>query len=699
MRLKNLNDFSHYGIRPRLMFVTMVIVLAATLAIGSAVIWNYSRLAKEDLVSRMQIEADIISENIALSVLFEDLPTTTEILATFRADPTVMNVKVFNRAGELFSQYTNENVEGRNNLSAVELTTDIVFQGEVVGKLKLVVSGLEITQQNFAIVIFLITVSLIVLMTAISIAHPMIKNALSPLISLHDTSQKIAETGDYSLRTTVNSSDEIGRLSKTFNQMLNHIEHRDDMLEKQVRQRTNELEKLAEEFRYRAFHDNLTGLPNRALMDERFAHSVEHTVRCGNKFACLLLDLDDFKAINDTKGHEFGDQLLIEVAFRLKSTVRSEDLVCRIGGDEFLVLLNDLNSLDHAESIARKVLAKLGRDFVINNERIKTGVSIGGAVFPDHGNNASDIKRHADVAMYRAKAAGKNQICIFTKGMKEDVKFRLLIISELKPALKKGDLEIYVQPKINSIEKIVVGCEALVRWNHPKEGFVTPDKFVPFAEEAGLIAEIDYFVIRECCKKQKQWTALFNSPIPIAFNLSGRHFHDFKIVDVLQQAIEEYEIDPSLLEAEITEAVLIEDPTKAKKIVHAVKSLGVCISLDDFGTGYSSLNYLRTLPIDTVKLDRSFVSNIVESVQDRRLTRGIVSLANGLNLRLVAEGVENEKQMNTLIELGCYVMQGYYFLKPVSTNEFLQWFLKAYALRQLDPGIFTFKAEPGQLLQ
>lgn len=674
---------SRFGLRFRLVLVTLGVVVLATIAIGAAVTWNYSSLARQDLETRIAIEADIIAQNVAISILFDDAETAQETIATFRADASVGSARLYNRQGALFSEYSNPEAH-QSGSGMVEISTDILYQDEHIGRLDIVASSDEIRQQNIAILVFLISVSLLVLVAAVSVAHTLITSALSPLFNLHDTSQKIAETGDYSLRSSVNTSDELGRLSRTFNQMLNQIEHRDDMLEKQVRQRTNELEKLADEFRYRAFHDNLTGLPNRALMDERFEHSVEHTLRCNNRFACLLLDLDDFKTINDTKGHEFGDDLLIEVASRLKACVRAEDLVCRIGGDEFLILLNDLKDVSDIEVIAKKILTRISREFVIKNERFKIAISIGGAVFPDHGQTSSEIKRHADVAMYRAKAAGKNQYCIFAEGMQTDVKYRLLIKSELKPALQRGDFEIYVQPKMNLLERSIAGCEALVRWRHPTEGFLTPDKFIPFAEEAGLIAEIDYFVIREACKKQKEWTAIFTTPIPIAFNLSGRHFRDFKIVDVLQTAIEEFHIDPSLLEAEITEAVLIEDPGKAQKIVHAVKSLGVCISLDDFGTGYSSLNYLRTLPIDTVKLDRSFVCNLDENVQDRRLTRGIVSLAQGLNLRLVAEGVENEKQKQALLDLGCYLMQGYYFLPPVSTDKFLHWYLKGYALNQLD---------------
>ena len=678
--MKMLFDSSRYKLRTRILISTLSVVLLSALVIGASVLWNYSQLTRHDLESRVAIEAKIISGNVAASVLFNDNATALEILSTFSADPAVLKAELQTLDNEVFAEYTSEKLSQEMN-NAFVLQTDILFENNSLGTLSLTVSRKELKDQNISIIIFLTIVLLAVVFIAFLLSTPLIKSVLNPLLNLHKTSQEIAQTRNYSLRAQVKSTDEVGRLSEMFNRMVEQIEHRDDMLEKQVGQRTNELEKLAEEFRFRAFHDSLTGLPNRALLNERFEHSVDHTVGCKNRFACLLLDLDDFKAINDTKGHEFGDELLIEVASRLKTTIRAEDFVCRIGGDEFIILLNDLVELHDVDMVAKKILAQLNRAFVIKGEQVRTAVSIGGAVFPDHGCDSSAIKRHADVAMYRAKDAGKNQFCLFSEGMQDDVKYRMMILSDMRPALDSGQFEVYVQPKMNPFEQDIVGCEALIRWNHPKEGFLTPNKFIPYAEEIGLISEIDYFVIRDCCKKISEWNMIFTQPIPIACNLSGRHFHDFKIVDVLQNALTEFRVNPSQLEVEITEAVLIEDPKKAQKIVHAIKSLGIGVSLDDFGTGYSSLNYLRTLPIDTVKLDRSFVSNIDTNVQDKRLTRGIVSLAKGLNLKLVAEGVETEVQMQTLMELGCHTMQGYYFLPPVPAAEFLHWYLKNHALR------------------
>ncbi|WP_075187820.1 putative bifunctional diguanylate cyclase/phosphodiesterase [Teredinibacter haidensis] len=665
--------------RSRILWLVLTVVLASGIVSAAAVLWNYDRVGREVLLSRVTMASDIISQNVAASVLFDDRVTANEILATYSADRSLLLAVLVTNKGDELARYTSK-IYNEEKQNAYHIRKNVVFEGEIIGQLGLVISKDEVYEHNVDNGIFVLLLLGVVFIVAYGITVPLIRSILVPLLNLHQLSEKIAKTRDYSLRVEIQSEDEVGRLSKMFNQMVEQIEHRDSMLEKQVGHRTNELEKLAEEFRFRAFHDSLTGLPNRALLNERFAHSIEHASRTNTRFACLLLDLDDFKAINDTKGHEFGDELLIEVANRLKAVIRSEDLVCRLGGDEFVLVLNDLQDVQEVEIIARKILAQINREFKVKTERVTTAASMGGAVFPDHGENLSTIKRHADVAMYRAKDEGKNRFCLFSEGMEEDVKYRLMILNDLRPAIEEKQLEIYLQPKIDPVAGRVSGCEALVRWNHPEEGFLTPDKFVPYAEDVGMIAEIDYFVIRECCELIVKWSKIITQPIPIAFNLSGRHFHNYKIVEVLEDAINQYHLDPSMLEAEITEAVLIQDPDKAQKIVHAIKSLGLGISLDDFGTGYSSLNYLRTLPIDTVKLDRSFVANIDSNPQDRRLTRGIVSLAQGLNLKLVAEGVENEMQVRALLELGCVTMQGYHFLPPASNRDFLQWYIKNYSL-------------------
>jgi len=672
-------NFITSDFKSRIVILTLTVVLMSGVVSGAAILWNVNEVAESALQSRLNIESEIIISNIATSVLFDDAVTATEIISTFKADPSVLMVTLETENNKIFASYKNASAPEAATDNVLTLIKNIYFENEVIGILNLSASKTEIREQNVSSAIFVVAVLFVLFVIAAILVESVVRSLLAPLFDLHDVSERIAKTRDYTLRASVLSNDEVGQLSHMFNLMVEQIEQRDFTLEKKVRQRTIELEKLAEEFRYRAFHDNLTGLPNRALLNEFFEHSIEHARRNKNSFACLLLDLDNFKTINDTKGHEYGDELLIEVAERLKSIVRAEDIVCRLGGDEFVVLLENLTDSAVVYDIAEKILCQLNSEFVIKNERIRTGASIGGAVYPDHGDNSSRLKRHADVAMYRAKEQGKNRFCLFSEGMQEVVKNRLMIQNDLRPGIDARQFEAFLQPKVNPQLGKIVGCEALVRWNHPTLGFLTPNRFVPFAEEVGMIEEIDYFVVNECCRLQIYWRQVFKTPIPISFNLSGRHFHDLKIVEVLKSSIDGHGVDPSMLEVEITEAVLIQDPEKARKIVYAIRDLGLGISLDDFGTGYSSLNYLRTLPIDTVKLDRSFVSNITTDTQDRKLTRGIVSLAKGLDLKLIAEGVETESQMRTLQELGCSTMQGYYFSRPVSNQDFMHWCFKQRA--------------------
>lgn len=660
-------------IKPKILVSTLGIVFITTLVIDLAIFAMQHHSAKSNLNVRLDIESNIISQNISASVLFDDEKTTNEIISSFKSDPAVLKVEVRGLDDTVFSEHVTADgyFVGRADLT---IKKPIIFSGDQIGELVVYVSSKELSSGISRTVLFSLTTLVIALGVAFLLSLAMQGMIFESILALHNTSQQVAKTRDYSLRADIFSNDEIGRLAQTFNSMLEQVEQRDVMLEKQVSHRTLELEKLAEEFRFRAFHDNLTGLPNRALLNERFELSIEHARRCGNKFVCLLLDLDDFKTINDTKGHEYGDELLIGVAQRLKASVRAEDFVCRLGGDEFIILATDIETEFDARQIANNILFALGEEIVVKDDRIRTAVSIGGAIYPQHGETVGVLKRHADVAMYHAKDGGKNAFSLFSHGMQEEVHYRLMIQRDLEPAILQNQLVIYFQPKVLAECGQVAGCEALVRWQHPQEGFLTPDKFIPYAEETPLIREIDYYVVRQCCEKLKSWSEKFEKPVPIAVNLSGRHFRSFKIVEVLKDAVNTAGIDPKLLEIEITEAVLIADPEKAQKVVHAIKSIGFTISLDDFGTGYSSLNYLRTLPIDIIKLDRSFIANIDTSEQDRRLTRGITSLALGLNLTMVAEGVETEDQLQTLIDLGCHCFQGYYFSRPVPEAEFLAWY-------------------------
>ncbi|WP_196137500.1 EAL domain-containing protein [Aliikangiella sp. G2MR2-5] len=687
--------FLNASIRDKIIIITCLISFTVSLMMTVVLAFQEYYRAQQNFYKRITLEAQIISDNIGSAVLFNDRDTLAETSKSFFQDRSILSVSVFDEEGVLFFESIREerlndnpavlkdaSSRSRGNLhletkeSITLVDKGIVVDEERVGTLQ--ISAINYQLDSIIHNIFTTMAWNIVLSVVLaSILAAFLQKLISaPILNLYKTSKLVAKTQDYSVRARQHSQDEVGSLASMFNQMLEKVEQRDEKLEKLVEQRTFELEKLAEEFKHRAFHDSLTGLPNRALLSERFDLAIEHAKRRQNKFACLLLDLDNFKTINDNKGHSYGDQLLIEVANRLKNTIRREDLVARLGGDEFVILLSDIEGTEGLYSLLEKIIEAVGKEFYVNNEVVRTGVSIGASLFPDHGSTMNSIKRKADVAMYRAKDGGKNCFYIYTPDMQEDVRYRLMIQNDLETAIQEEQLLLYFQPKIHNKAKLIKGCEVLVRWEHPKEGFLSPGEFIPYMEESSQIISLDYYVVKKACETIKRWQSSELSEISLAVNLSGRHFTNYRIVDKIKGLIDDFFINPGLLEIEITEAVLIEDPEVAQSVVSALKRLGVRLSLDDFGTGYSSLNYLRTLPIDCIKLDQSFIHSVDVNEQDKRLIKGVVSLGKGLGLELVAEGVETASQLNILESLGCDYVQGYYFLKPVSEKEFIQWYEK-----------------------
>lgn len=496
----------------------------------------------------------------------------------------------------------------------------------------------------------------------------------APLKTLQRLSQNIIESGDYSLRSNLHSQDEIGQLSSVIDRMLSQIQQRDAMLEGQVSQRTQELQQLADDFRYRAMHDMLTGLPNRAFLAEEFPRAVAHAKRVNKSFALLLLDLDNFKTINDSFGHDVGDELLKQVATRMRSVLRGEDMICRLGGDEFVVLVEDVEEAEHVRLVGGNLLQTLHAEMWLGGRSMRISVSIGAALFPDNGRELSDLNRAADIAMYRAKDTGKNQIILYNPHMEQKALYRMLVQNDLRDGMVRDELIVYFQPQVDARLHRLHGCEALVRWQHPLEGFLVPQTFLGYAEEHGLIRHLDYYVLRKACEACMRWRSELGADIPVSVNFSGAHFHSRALLASIKEILNTSGLPAHLLMVEITEGVLIEDPIMARQLIAEICELGVRIGLDDFGAGYSTLNYLRSLEVDTVKLDRSFCQSVHSDETEYRMTKGIISLARDFGVELIAEGVENADQLHVLQELGCDYIQGYYFSKPLAEGEFVAWY-------------------------
>ena len=421
---------------------------------------------------------------------------------------------------------------------------------------------------------------------------------------------------------------------------------------------------------FHAHHDDLTGLPNRVLLRERLQQELAHARRNGRQLALLFLDLDRFKSINDTLGHDGGDQLLCVAADRLRACVRECDTVARLGGDEFVVLLTGLENPQQAAMVAGQVLAVLTQPFHINDTECFIGVSIGVSVFPADGTEAEELLKHADIAMYRAKAAGRGRFVFFADSMDVEQRERALMEHELRLAIARHQLTVHYQPRIDLRDGRLLGAEALLRWQHPVLGNVSPATFIPLAEEVGLIDEIGPWVLRRACEQFAAWLAAGYSVGPVAVNVSGRQFKNDNLVALVEDVLEVCGLAPHALELEVTEGILIDDIDSVISVLDRLKQIGVSVALDDFGTGYSSMAYLRRLPIDVLKIDQSFVQELANEEGARSIVQAIIAMAHALHKSVVAEGVETLAQATLLRAWGCGGAQGYYFSHPMAATAF-----------------------------
>ena len=421
---------------------------------------------------------------------------------------------------------------------------------------------------------------------------------------------------------------------------------------------------------YIAQHDFLTGLPNRMMLHDRLTQAIAHAEREQRKVAVMFLDLDRFKAINDTLGHLIGDKLLQLVADRINSVARTSDTVSRLGGDEFAIMLPYIENTDDIAMIALKLLASIAGPCVIDGNEIEVTTSIGISVFPEDGIDSESLIAHADAAMYQAKGDGRNNYQFFTREMNRRTLERILIKNKLSHALERNELFLLYQPQVDLQSGHIIGAEALVRWDNPLYGKVLPAQFIPIAEENGLIPPIGEWVLREACRQNQEWRKLGLMKITMAVNLSSVQFRQKNLGEIIKAILSESGLAPSGLELEITESVVMQDAEAAILLLEDMKAMGLKLSVDDFGTGYSSLNYLKRFPIDKFKIDQSFVRDLTTDTDDAVIVSTIISMAHSLKLKVIAEGVETAEQLAFLKQQGCDEIQGYYFSQPVSAEEF-----------------------------
>jgi diguanylate cyclase (GGDEF)-like protein len=436
--------------------------------------------------------------------------------------------------------------------------------------------------------------------------------------------------------------------------------------------------------KHQASHDRLTGLPNRMLFDDRLSLALAHTHRYGEMLAVVFLDLDGFKTVNDTLGHAVGDQLLKSVAERLRGCLRSGDILARWGGDEFTLLLSPISSAEDTAQIATEILETLNAPLQIDQQELYINASLGIALAPYHGEDADTLLKNADAAMYRAKQQGRNNYQLYTPAIGTKAQERLVLENNLYKALERQEFRLHYQPQIDLQTGEIVGMEALIRWQSRESGLISPSLFIPLAEEMGLIGSIGEWVLWTACAQNRAWQSLGLPPVRMAVNLSARQFQQKNLVKIIAQVLESTKLEPHYLELEITESIAMQDMNLTISVLRTLRSMGIQIAIDDFGTGYSSLSSLKHFPLDKLKIDQSFVRELVTDSYDAAIITAVVALGHGLKLEVIAEGVETQEQLKFLRSAKCDGVQGYYLSRPLPAQEATNLFINKSKLSTLE---------------
>ncbi|MCJ8337124.1 MAG: EAL domain-containing protein [Pseudomonadales bacterium] len=450
-----------------------------------------------------------------------------------------------------------------------------------------------------------------------------------------------------------------------------------------LRSHSVELQESNKQLYLLATYDPLTGLYNRRMLIEHVLHAISLAIRHKNRFCLLYFDLDDFKKVNDNCGHSAGDRLLVQVAERIGCLLRDSDTFARMGGDEFVVLVEGVEDSYSLTALARRIIAAFENDFWVGQQSFKVTSSIGIAIYPENGKNPEELIINSDTAMYAAKNTGRNCFKFYSESMNEQARVQLEVERDIKEALKNNEFSVYYQPKVNPIKGVVCGAEALIRWHHPKKGLISPAKFMPIAELSDLIIEIDKWVREQVCRQILSWEEKGFPRLKISVNVSGKEFMRSEVLQHLIDLFEQYAVNQNLMELEITENTLMVNQEQGNTDYRTIRDMGVGLSIDDFGTGYCSLGYLKKYPVDTLKIDKSFIDNIINNERDAAIAKTIISMAHSLDMVVVAEGVETAGQRDFLIAHNCDLIQGYFYSAPMPIQQFDQ-FVINFDITQFD---------------
>ncbi len=600
-------------------------------------------------LSNKAINTLVDKENLILKFYFDNDTVKIQHLNHIHNS----NINDFKNIPLLFSKFSYEDLYLGSNehyfFSAVKIKLnngDLILTAHI-DKAELLEA---LTQSKMMLIISIISILIVTIIISLILLNKLLSIPLKRLLD----GIAVITKGDYSHTISIQNNDELGLISKEFNKMA-----------KTINERESQLDELAH-------YDVLTKMPNRAMFLSNLESALNRAERNHTKLAVFFLDLDEFKSINDTLGHNIGDKVLKHVAENLSKIMRKNDLLARIGGDEFNILVEDLESAVVAEEIAQKMIEQMNLPLMIDNNQMHITGSIGIAIYPDDARDSMTLLKNADIAMYNAKDNGKNRYKFFSQELSISLENRTKMLKELKEALKKDEFKLYYQPKFSLETGNIYAAEALIRWENPTLGFVTPDQFIPLAEESGEIINIGAWVIEQACKDFASWRKLGLCITQVSVNVSNIQFAQHNIIRTLQNAIKNADIEPQSLEIEMTESYVYENSDKALKVLHKIREIGIDIAMDDFGTGYSSMSYLKQLPLSRLKIDKSFIDDIPHNDDDVEITKIIIALAKVMGLEITAEGIENQEQIQFLQELECNEGQGYICSKPLPNEHFIE---------------------------
>ncbi|WP_413283280.1 putative bifunctional diguanylate cyclase/phosphodiesterase [Vibrio sp. MA40-2] len=650
----------------------MVIALFAVLTSALTIIGYEKNNSKAKELHRLESIAEILSPALTAAVVFKDEYSANELLFPLMSDHTIVDANVVETDGKQFVGITSPYIDSKiQNTHFIVVKKSLILDDTRYGQLIIRANDLSIQEHISVYSMFITLIGAITLAISLVMAIVFSRYIVKPIAGLGELANQVTQSNNYSLRAVKTSNDELGVLTDYFNLMLKNIEYRDKTLESEVRQRTAELKDANDLLHRQAYFDSLSDLPNRRYLNESLQQHV-NSYHAGeiSGFSILFLDLDGFKEVNDTLGHDQGDILLISVANRLQEVIDSSHLVARLGGDEFTVLMTDTIQQEATSSAANNIHNALSDPFFINGEEVLVTVSIGIAIFPTNGSDVETILKCADLAMYEAKALGRNCFSYFDSLMMNKLIEKRQLVADLKVALLEEQFELYFQPIVDLQSGNIDKVEALIRWNHPTKGLVYPDDFIPVAEEFGIINEIGQWVVKNASHHIPILHNLFQRDIKININVSPAQFKGgFKWIDSWLQDCEQYQLNIKLICFEITENLLMTSDEVVRDRLKQLKILGVDIAIDDFGVGYSSLSYLQQINIDILKIDRSFVQNLCSDVNSQALCKAMINMADELGIKVVAEGIEERQHAELLASYGCRYGQGYYYTKPVPVEE------------------------------